>query len=114
MRKQQHSSNPPELSAWATPAPRKSASVTAPVAHHPESDSNTRAILPRDPDKQGTTADSPNLFATQNLYQAAYCLCRGFQLTGKRRDGAKASVIFEGEHVTEEAMRFYNHGTVEA
>ena len=55
-----------------------------------------------------------NRFVTQNLYQAAYCLCRGFQLTGKQREGVKASVIFEGERVAEEAMRFYNHGTVEA
>ena len=58
--------------------------------------------------------DNPNLFVTQNLYQAAYCLCRGFQLAGKRREGVKTSVIFEGQKVAEEAMRFYNHGTVEA
>ena len=56
----------------------------------------------------------PDLFVTQNLYQAAYCLCRGFQLIGKRRQTVKCSVIFQGHNVAQEAMTFYNHGTVEA
>ncbi len=58
--------------------------------------------------------DNPDRHITQNLYEAAYCLCRGFNLAGKSRAGAKTSVIFVGKGVREEALKFYNGGKVEA
>ena len=51
-----------------------------------------------------------DVFVTQNLYQGAYCLCRGFKLAGKQREGAKVLVAFEGKNVKEEALKFYNGG----
>lgn len=51
-----------------------------------------------------------NVFVTQNLYQGAYCLCRGFKLAGKKREGQKVFVAFEGKNVQEEALKFYNGG----
>ena len=58
--------------------------------------------------------DNPKRYSTQNLYEAAYLLCRGFDLAGKNRDGFKMSIIFSGESVREEALKFYNGGKVEA
>jgi len=57
---------------------------------------------------------NPNVFETQNLYQGAYCLCRGFTLVGKKREGAKILVTFKGKNAQTEAMRFYNGAKVEA
>lgn len=47
-------------------------------------------------------------FKTQNLYQAAFVLCRGFALTGKSKDGSKYVVAFEGKNICQEAIKFYN------
>ncbi len=57
---------------------------------------------------------APELHSTQNLYEAAYCLCKGFRLAGKRQQGKKVVVCFEGAGVREAALQFYNGATVEA
>ena len=53
-------------------------------------------------------------YATQNLYEGSFLLCRGFRLSGKRKDGKKVLVFFQGEGVQDEALKFYNGGKVEA
>ncbi len=55
-----------------------------------------------------------NLYSTQNLYEAAFCLCRGLKLAGKERQGNKVIVQFQGTAAKEEALKFYNGGKVEA
>ena len=55
-----------------------------------------------------------NLYSTQNLYEAAFCLCRGLKLAGKERKGNKVVVQFQGMSAKEEALKFYNGGKVEA
>jgi len=55
-----------------------------------------------------------NLYGTQNLYEAAYCLCRGMKLTGKGSADKKVTVYFEGKDAHIEALKFYNGGKVEA
>jgi len=57
---------------------------------------------------------NPETFCTQNLYQAAYCLCRGFKILGTKRDGNKVSIIFEGAGIEGKALDFYNGDKVEA
>ncbi len=56
----------------------------------------------------------PEVHTTQNLYEAAFCLCKGLKLTGKVREGRKVSVIFEGFSAREIALGFYNGGRIEA
>lgn len=51
---------------------------------------------------------------TQNLYEAAFLLCEGHRLAGKKRQGNKVLVLFEGKNVREESLRFYNGAKVEA
>ena len=55
-----------------------------------------------------------NVYGTQNLYEGAFCLCRGFKLAGKERNGNKVVILFEGQDVREEALKFYNGARVEA
>jgi len=55
-----------------------------------------------------------NIYGTMNLYEAAYCLARGFKMTGKKREGAKTVVYFEGPDVRIKAMDYYNGGKIEA
>ena len=55
-----------------------------------------------------------NLYSTQNLYEAAFCLCRGLKLAGKERQGNKITVQFQGASAKEEALKFYNGAKVEA
>ncbi len=55
-----------------------------------------------------------NLYSTQNLYEGAYLLSRGFKLVGKKQQGSKALLCFEGANVQEEALKFYNGAKVEA
>ncbi len=52
--------------------------------------------------------------STQNLYEAAYLLCRGCRLVGKKQDGRKVVVLFEGPKAAEESLNFYNGAKVEA
>ena len=54
------------------------------------------------------------LYSTQNLYEAAFCLCQGLRLAGKKADGRKVQILFEGENAKEQALKFYNGATVEA
>ena len=51
---------------------------------------------------------------TQNLYEAAYLYAKGFKLNGKDDEGQKTIIFLEGEGVHEEAMKYYNGGTIEA
>lgn len=53
-------------------------------------------------------------YSTQNLYEAAFCLCKGLKLAGKQRQGQKVVAMFEGKNVREEALKFYNGAKVEA
>lgn len=55
-----------------------------------------------------------NLYGTQNLYEAAYCLSKGMKLIGKERQGNKVVVFLEGKDSHVEAMKFYNGAKVEA
>ena len=55
-----------------------------------------------------------DVYMTQNLYEAAFCLCRGLKLAGKRRQGHKVVILFEGAEVQAEALKFYNGAKVEA
>lgn len=55
-----------------------------------------------------------NIYETRNLYEAAYCLCRGFKLAGKERRGSKVVVFFTGKDIQKEALGFYNGAVVEA
>lgn len=57
---------------------------------------------------------NPNHYSTQNLYEGAYLLSRGFKLVGKQQNDRKVLVLFEGEDVWAEALKFYNGGKVEA
>ena len=53
-------------------------------------------------------------YGTQNLYEAAFCLSKGFKLAGKSQQGKKFIVYFEGKNIREEAIKFYNGAKVEA
>ncbi len=57
---------------------------------------------------------SSGLYSTQNLYEAAYCLCRGLKLAGKQKNGNKTAIFFDGASAKEEALKYYNGGKVEA
>ena len=54
------------------------------------------------------------VYATQNLYEAAYCLSIGLTLTGRRIDGIKTIIIFEGENAQKRALGYYNGAEMEA
>ena len=49
------------------------------------------------------------VYATENLYEAAYLLSRGFRLVGKRREGNKFVVLIEGQNVQEESLDYYHN-----
>lgn len=53
-------------------------------------------------------------YSTQNLYEAAYLLSKGFKLIGKEKQAKKFALHFEGAEATVEAARFYNGATVKA
>jgi len=53
-------------------------------------------------------------FSTQNLYQASFCLCKGYKIKGFKKDGNKVVVIFEGEDISAKALEFYNGAKVDA
>ncbi len=55
-----------------------------------------------------------DVYGTQNLYEAAFCLTKGFKLAGKNNQGKKTIIYFEGRNVQEEAIKFYNGAKVEA
>lgn len=49
------------------------------------------------------------VYATENLYEAAYLLSRGFKLAGKRREGNKFVVLIEGKNVEQESLQYYHN-----
>jgi len=54
-------------------------------------------------------------YATQNLYEAAFLMAQGFNLSGKEALGNKVTILFEKHPRLEvEAMKYYNRGKVEA
>ena len=64
--------------------------------------------------RESTPSKAAEVLRTQNLYQAAFCLCRVYRILGTEQDGYKVSVIFEGKNIRENALEFYNGGQVEA
>lgn len=55
-----------------------------------------------------------NHYTTQNLYEGAFLLCKGFNLAGKKKEGAKVLIMFKGNEASETALRYYNGAKVEA
>jgi len=55
-----------------------------------------------------------DIHSTQNLYEAAYILAKGFKLSGKERTPHKTVLLFEGEDVAQESINFYNGGLIQA
>lgn len=53
-------------------------------------------------------------YSTQNIYEAAYLLSKGFKLIGKEKQSRKFSLLFEGEEAGKEATSFYNGALVKA
>lgn len=54
-------------------------------------------------------------YRTQNLYEGAFLLARGFNLAGKEQDKNKVTILFEHEsEINKESMRFYNGASIEA
>ncbi len=59
--------------------------------------------------------DSVELFETQSIFQAAFCLCQGLKLQDMdRRAGVKVTFVFEGKDASKKALGFYNGTKVEA
>lgn len=50
----------------------------------------------------------------QNIYQAAYCMCRGLKVAGLDRSASKVTIIFAGKDAQTKALEFYNGARVEA
>ena len=55
-----------------------------------------------------------NIRGLQNLYEGAYLLAKGFKLVGKKKDGSKIVVFFEGPEIHAQAMGYYNGARIEA
>ena len=54
-------------------------------------------------------------YFTQNLYEASYLACRGFQFIGKQRFGSKTSLLYNNsERLQKAVIDFYAGGTVSA
>lgn len=53
-------------------------------------------------------------YSTQNLYEAAYLLAKGFELAGKQKQTFKTLLVFKGAGVSEEATHFYNGALIKA
>ena len=54
-------------------------------------------------------------YRTQNLYEASFLAYRGFNFTGKERNGNKVSLIFpQSQELTQTIAEFYAGGTVKA
>ncbi len=54
------------------------------------------------------TTNKSNIWTTSNLYQGSYLIARGFKLVGTKKQGNKVAIIFEGENIEAEAMKYYN------
>ena len=53
-------------------------------------------------------------FETQNLYQASWCLYSGLKLIGKKNNGRKITLIFQGKDAEKKAFEYFNGGKAEA
>ncbi len=54
-------------------------------------------------------------YRTQNLYEASFLACRGFNFTHKEKNGNKVALIFpNSQELTETVAEFYAGGTVKA
>ena len=58
--------------------------------------------------------NKPNIFKTQSLYIAAFCVYNNMKLVGMERDGRKVTMVFEGLDAERKALEFYSRGIVEA
>lgn len=54
------------------------------------------------------------IFKTQNLYQAAFLMSKGFKFIRKEDTGNKVTVVFSGKNIEKEAFEFFNGAKVEA
>lgn len=53
--------------------------------------------------------ETQELFETQSIHQAAFCLCLGLKLADiDRRSGSKVTFVFEGRNASKKAISFYN------
>lgn len=50
----------------------------------------------------------------QNIYQAAWCMHVGLKLVGKKNDGHKVTLIFQGEDAEKKAFEYFNGGKAPA
>ena len=55
-----------------------------------------------------------NLYGTESLYEASFCLSKGHKLAGKEKQGDKYVVYLEGKDPHLAVMDYYNGGKVEA
>ncbi len=56
-----------------------------------------------------------NEYRTENLYEASFLACRGFQFSGKEYSGSKASLIYQNsEQLQKSVIDFYAGGLVSA
>lgn len=55
------------------------------------------------------------LYETQSIHEAAFCLCSGLKLHSMdRRDGSRVTFAFEGKEASRIADGFFNGAKVEA
>lgn len=56
-----------------------------------------------------------DVYKTQNLYEGAYLLAKGYALAGKEKTGNKVTVLFnDTEDIRKAALDFYNGAEVGA
>ena len=53
-------------------------------------------------------------YSTQNIYEAAFLLAKGFKLKGKSQIGQKVSILFVGEGVMDAPAQYYNGALIKA
>ena len=56
-----------------------------------------------------------NEYKTQNLYEASFLACRGFQFTGKEYNNTKATLVYtNSQELQHTVIEFYSGGKVSA
>ena len=54
-------------------------------------------------------------YRTQNLYEASFLACRGFNFTHKEKSGSKVTLVFpNSQELVQAVAEFYAGGTVRA
>jgi hypothetical protein len=54
-------------------------------------------------------------YSTQNIYEAAFLLTKGFNVAGKESTGNKVNMLFEDSpDLQKEILNFYNGGKIQA